>query len=211
MTRGGRRSRERSGATLVTASAEELIASPEINTVYICTPTFNHLALAQEVLGRGKALFCEKPLAFNGTDAAIMRDAAKAAGVTHQVGLVMRFSPVIVVMRDLIQRRRVGAADDVRDGGRPVLPDPGALREHVARRRGEGRRGHAAGARDPRRRCADLVLRAGEARARRDAPLLREGGRGGSEQRDPGVRERDRGEPRLDLAQRAAPRDPADG
>jgi predicted dehydrogenase len=91
-----------SGATLVTASAAELIASPEVNTVYICTPTFNHLELAREVLGRGKALFCEKPLAFNGRDAAAMRDAAKAAGVTHQVGLVMRFSPVIAVMRDLI-------------------------------------------------------------------------------------------------------------
>ncbi len=91
-----------SGVSLVTASAEELIASPEINTVYICTPTFNHLPLARDVLGRGKALFCEKPLAFNGHDAATMRDAAQAAGVTHQVGLVMRFSPVIVVMRDLI-------------------------------------------------------------------------------------------------------------
>ena len=102
---GGRRAAfaQASGASLVTASAEELIASPEINTVYICTPTFNHLALAQNVLGRGKALFCEKPLAFNGHDAAILRDAAKAAEVTHQVGLVMRFSPVIAVMRDLIQ------------------------------------------------------------------------------------------------------------
>lgn len=91
-----------SGATLVTASAAELIASPEINTVYVCTPTFSHLALARDVLGRGKALFCEKPLAFNAADAALMRDAAKAAGVTHQVGLVMRFAPVIRVTRDLI-------------------------------------------------------------------------------------------------------------
>jgi predicted dehydrogenase len=91
-----------SGTTLVTASAGELIASPEINTVYICTPTYNHVELARQVLGRGKALFCEKPLAFNGRDAAIMRDAAQKAGVTHQVGLVMRFSPVIAVTRDLI-------------------------------------------------------------------------------------------------------------
>lgn len=91
-----------SGATLVTASADELIASPEINTVYICTPTFNHVDLATKTLGRGKALFCEKPLAFNAADAAIMRDAAVASGVTHQVGLVMRFSPVIAVTRDLI-------------------------------------------------------------------------------------------------------------
>ena len=97
-----------SGATLVTAAADELIASPDINTVYICTPTFNHLDLARNVLARGKALFCEKPLAFNAGDAAIMRDAAKAAGVTHQVGLVMRFAPVIAVTRDLIHEAASG-------------------------------------------------------------------------------------------------------
>lgn len=99
-----------SGTTLVTADADELIASPLINTVYICTPTFNHLDLAQKVLARGKALFCEKPLAFNGRDAAIMRDAAKKAGVTHQVGLVMRFAPVIAVTGDLINDPASGRA-----------------------------------------------------------------------------------------------------
>jgi predicted dehydrogenase len=97
-----------SGARLATADADELIASPEINTVYVCTPTFNHVELAQNVLGRGKALFCEKPLAFNANDARIMRDAAKAAGVTHQVGLVMRFSPVITVTRDLLNEPASG-------------------------------------------------------------------------------------------------------
>lgn len=99
-----------SGATLATTDADELIESPEINTVYICTPTFNHLELAQKVLARGKALFCEKPLAFNAHDAALMRDAAKKAGVTHQVGLVMRFSPVIVVTRDLVEDPASGRA-----------------------------------------------------------------------------------------------------
>ncbi len=99
-----------SGASLATASAEELIASPEINTVYICTPTFNHLPLALDVLARGKALFCEKPLAFNAHDAGLMRDAAKQAGVTHQVGLVMRFAPVISVTRDLVHDPASGRA-----------------------------------------------------------------------------------------------------
>ncbi len=98
-----------SGASLVTASADELIESPEINTVYICTPTFNHLDLATKAMARGKAVFCEKPLAFNAADAARMRDAAATADVTHQVGLVMRFSPVIAVVRDLINDPASGA------------------------------------------------------------------------------------------------------
>ena len=108
----GRRAKfaQASGATLVTADADELIASSEINTIYVCTPTFNHLELALKVASQGKALFCEKPLAFNGHDAVIMRDAVKKAGITHQVGLVMRFSPVIAVTRDLIRDPASGRA-----------------------------------------------------------------------------------------------------
>jgi predicted dehydrogenase len=99
-----------SGVRMATGDPLELIASPDVNTVYICTPTFNHLSLALEVLGRGKALFCEKPLAFNAHDARLMRDAARRAGVTHQVGLVMRFSPVIAVTRDLVNDAASGRA-----------------------------------------------------------------------------------------------------
>ncbi len=92
-----------SGARIATADPRELIASPEVNTIYICTPTYNHRELAIEALGRGKALFCEKPLAFNAEDAATMAEAAKRAGVTHQVGLVMRFSAVMNVTRSLVR------------------------------------------------------------------------------------------------------------
>jgi len=99
-----------SGVRFVTADPDELIAHPDINTIYICTPTFNHRELARKVVERGKALFCEKPLAFNATDARAMSDAAKRAGVTHQVGLVMRFAPVIAVTRDLINDPQSGRA-----------------------------------------------------------------------------------------------------
>jgi len=92
----------------VTADPDELIDHPDINTVYICTPTAFHRALAERVLGAGNALFCEKPLAFNAVDARAMRDAAKAAGVTHQVGLVLRFSPVVAVTRDLLREEPFG-------------------------------------------------------------------------------------------------------
>lgn len=97
-----------SGAKLATRDAHELIASPDVNTVYVCTPTYNHLELVRDAAGRGKALFCEKPLAFNAQDAAAMSEMAKAAGITHQVGLVMRFSPVINVTRQLIASQQSG-------------------------------------------------------------------------------------------------------
>jgi predicted dehydrogenase len=90
------------GARLLTANPDDVIASPDVNTIYISTPTFNHRALAEKVAAAGKALFCEKPLAFNGDDAAAMSAAARGAGITHQVGLVMRYSAVMNVTRQLI-------------------------------------------------------------------------------------------------------------
>jgi len=96
------------GMTFATADADELIASDDVNTVYICTPTHNHRALAEKVLGAGKALFCEKPLAFNAEDAAAMSDAAGRAAVTHQVGLVMRYSAVMNVTRELSREPGAG-------------------------------------------------------------------------------------------------------
>lgn len=96
------------GLRFATDDPHAIIAHPDINTVYICTPTANHRELALEVCAAGKALFCEKPLAFNAGDARVMRDAARAAGITHQVGLVLRFSPVVTVTRDLLRDETFG-------------------------------------------------------------------------------------------------------
>jgi predicted dehydrogenase len=99
---------ERAGMRIVTADPDEIIGSADVNTVYICTPTYNHRALAERVFAAGKALFCEKPLAFNAEDAAAMSEAAKRAGVTHQVGLVMRYSAVMNVTRELASEPDAG-------------------------------------------------------------------------------------------------------
>ena len=96
------------GIAFATADADELIASPDVNTIYVCTPTVSHRALVEKVCAAGKALFCEKPLAFNAEDAAAMAAAAKAAGITHQVGLVMRFSAVTTLTRALINDPEFG-------------------------------------------------------------------------------------------------------
>ena len=117
-----------------------IIAHPDINTVYICTPTVNHRELALAVCAAGKALFCEKPLAFNADDARVMRDAAMAAGVTHQVGLVMRFSPVVTVTRDLMRDDAMGRPMTAVMVDDQYFPIQGHYAQHVARRCQPGRR-----------------------------------------------------------------------
>jgi predicted dehydrogenase len=96
------------GLSLCTTNPDELIGSPEVNTVYVCTPTGSHKELVLKVARAGKAVFCEKPLARNLEEARQMLDAVTTAGVPHQVGLVLRHSPIFTVMRDLMADPALG-------------------------------------------------------------------------------------------------------
>ena len=91
-----------------TTDPDQLIGSPEVNTVYVCTPTGHHRDLVLKAAAASKAVFCEKPLATNLEDAYRLRDAVVAAGVPHQVGLILRHSPIFNVMRHLMQDEALG-------------------------------------------------------------------------------------------------------
>ena len=89
-------------------SAEEIIADPAIDAVWICTPTAMHRQTTIAAARAGKHIFCEKPLAMSAADAAEMAAAIDASGVTSQVGLVMRFSPIYNVIADMFRDASAG-------------------------------------------------------------------------------------------------------
>jgi predicted dehydrogenase len=84
----------------VCASEAEVL--DDCDAVYVCTWTNEHPRLVAAALEQGLHVFCEKPLAFDGNAAQQMADAADAAGVVHQVGLVLRRSPSYVWAHHLI-------------------------------------------------------------------------------------------------------------
>jgi predicted dehydrogenase len=88
-----------SGAT-VAGSVDEVLDS--VDAVYVCTWTSEHPALVERVVVRGLPVFCEKPLATNVDDAERMVAAVTQAGVTNQVGLVLRDSPAFLLLKALI-------------------------------------------------------------------------------------------------------------
>jgi predicted dehydrogenase len=94
-----------SGHTLCSSEAEVLDGC---DAVYICTWTNEHPRLLAAAVERGLHVFCEKPLAFTTAEAAHMAALADAAGITHQVGLVLRRSPAYVVARHLIEDPAAG-------------------------------------------------------------------------------------------------------
>ncbi|MEX0801639.1 MAG: Gfo/Idh/MocA family oxidoreductase [Dehalococcoidia bacterium] len=92
----------------VATDAQELIDSPDIDVVYVCVPTAGHKELVLRAAGRGKHVFCEKPLATNVADVEEMVAAVRSAGVKAGVGLVLRHSPVFTVLKSLTEDERLG-------------------------------------------------------------------------------------------------------
>jgi predicted dehydrogenase len=79
-----------------------------VDVVYVTAWTSEHPRLVAKVAERGLAVFCEKPLAVDAPTAQQMADTVARAGVTNQVGLVLRSVPSFIVLRDLIRDERAG-------------------------------------------------------------------------------------------------------
>lgn len=90
----------------VLGSDDEVIAN--CDAVYICTWTNEHPKLLAKAVAAGRHVFCEKPLAFTAAAALRMAQAAAAAGVTQQVGLVLRRSPAYLWAKHLIDEPAAG-------------------------------------------------------------------------------------------------------
>lgn len=90
------------------SDGHRLISHAEIDTLFVCTPTRYHADLVQAAATRGLHIFCEKPLAMTYREGCTMVEAVERARVHTQIGLVLRYSAVYTVMRDLVRDPRAG-------------------------------------------------------------------------------------------------------
>ncbi len=96
------------GASTVAGDADVVLNNPRVNVAYICTETAEHPALVEAAAARGIHVFCEKPLAKTLEDVHRMVAAVESAGVINQVGLVLRYSPIFTVLKDLMSDSALG-------------------------------------------------------------------------------------------------------
>jgi predicted dehydrogenase len=99
---------EITGARLVTSNPDKLIDSPEVNVVYVCVPTSGHKELVLRAAAAGKHVFCEKPLATTLHDVEEMVTAVEDAGVRAGVGLILRHSPILAVLKSVTEDPTLG-------------------------------------------------------------------------------------------------------
>jgi predicted dehydrogenase len=87
---------------------EELLESG-VDAVSICLPTHLHCKVAVDVLGRGKHVLVEKPIAVNLDEAQCMLRAARAAGRVLYVGMTHRFYPELREAKKLVDDGAIGS------------------------------------------------------------------------------------------------------
>jgi predicted dehydrogenase len=96
------------------AAAHDAVACPDlaslldrVDVVWVCTWTAAHLEAVAGAAERGRAVFCEKPLA--PTLAECEAVARLLSAVPHQVGLVLRSAPVFVALAAAVGSGEHGA------------------------------------------------------------------------------------------------------
>jgi phthalate 4,5-cis-dihydrodiol dehydrogenase len=89
-------------------SIEELCKSPNVDAIYIATPTQCHTEHALMALERRKHVVLEKPMALSLADADAMIAAAERSGVQLVVGHSHSFEPPIRKIREIVRSGELG-------------------------------------------------------------------------------------------------------
>jgi predicted dehydrogenase len=96
------------GAEWFTTDWRELVESPDVEIVDICTPPGTHAEIVEAAAERGKAIICEKPLGAGWDDARRAAAAVRRAPVLNAIGFNYRRLPALSLMKQLVDAGRIG-------------------------------------------------------------------------------------------------------
>lgn len=110
---------------IVTNDYRELLQDPDIQAVFICSPTNTHAGIIQEAAEAGKHIFCEKPISFSVETTKQALAAVEKSGVKMQVGFNRRFDPNFKKAQETVQSGTIGVPHLLRITSRdPEPPSP---------------------------------------------------------------------------------------
>jgi myo-inositol 2-dehydrogenase/D-chiro-inositol 1-dehydrogenase len=106
------------------AGVDEVLTSPDVEAVAICSSTDSHAELMIASARAGKAVFCEKPLSLDLAELDAALAAVADAGVPFQIGFNRRFDPAHQSVREAVESGAVGEPQLVRISSRDPAPPP---------------------------------------------------------------------------------------
>jgi predicted dehydrogenase len=123
---------DRFGVPLAFSSYDELLASDEVDGVYIPLPTSQHIEWSIKAAKAGKHVLCEKPIALNADEIAPLIEARDAAGVLVSEAFMVTYHPQWRKVRELISEGAIGRLRHVQGAFSYFNMDPGDMRNQVA-------------------------------------------------------------------------------
>ena len=92
----------------ITADADEVITSPEIDAVAIVTPVWTHYELAKAALENGKHVFVEKPFTSNAAQAEELIELAERKNLKIMVDHTFLFTGAVRKIKQLLKEGALG-------------------------------------------------------------------------------------------------------
>jgi predicted dehydrogenase len=96
------------GVPRFTGDAMEVITDPEVDAVWICSPSQYHAEQIKACAANGKDVFCEKPIATDLAETVEAINACNEAGVKLMIGLQRRFDPNFRRVKEAVNDGEVG-------------------------------------------------------------------------------------------------------
>mmetsp|Transcript_12240 Transcript_12240/g.15265 ORF Transcript_12240/g.15265 Transcript_12240/m.15265 type:complete len:365 (+) Transcript_12240:157-1251(+) len=96
------------------SSYADATADPDVDVVYVATPSLRHVEDCLLALKNGKAVLCEKSMAPDVESAGVVLEEARKRGLLFVHGVWSRFFPVMAVLREVIGAGRIGEVRSAR-------------------------------------------------------------------------------------------------
>ena len=86
----------------------DVITDPEVDAVWICSPSQYHAEQIKACAANGKHVFCEKPIATDLAETVEAINACNDAGVKLMIGLQRRFDSNFMRVKESVLQSEVG-------------------------------------------------------------------------------------------------------
>jgi len=116
----------------VFGSYEEMLASDEVDAVYISLPNKLHAEWSIRALEAGKHVLCEKPFAVSLDEVDQMISASQKTGCRIAEGFMYRHHPQTLLVKELVAQKRIGEIITIRGAFHFKLDAPANIRLNQA-------------------------------------------------------------------------------